>query len=202
MVRARQRGFVFGAGVLRVLAVVAVMAAVSSQAQAQFIDPACDTSGNPVTVSANCENFLLNSAKSAVTIGPSARVSAFATQDDAVLINPGGSVTGTFLNQGTLTYGIMRNAIVNRGTISTLINQSQIIGSENSLVNRGTISTLVNQGSILTSGTSSSYGALANLGEIGTLENSGTIAATGGLAFEAPMRSCSAGISGPCRIPA
>lgn len=186
MVRARQRGFVFGAGVLRVLAVVAVMAAVSSQAQAQFIDPACDTSGNPVTISANCENFLLNSAKSAVTIGPSARVSAFATQDDAVLINPGGSVTGTFLNQGTLTYGIMRNAMVNRGTISTLINQSQIIGSENGLVNRGTISTLVNQGSILTSGTSSSYGALANLGEIGTLENSGTISATGGTGFGGP----------------
>lgn len=186
MVRATKQRVTLGAAALRVLAAVAVMAAFSSQAQAQLIDPACDTSGNPVTISANCENFQLNSAKSAVTIGPSARVSAFATQDDGVLINPGGSVTGTFLNQGIITYGIMRNAMVNRGTISTLINQNQIIGSENGLVNRGTISTLVNQGSILTSGTSSSYGALANLGEIGTLENSGTISATGGTGFEGP----------------
>lgn len=176
----------FGAGVLRLLAGGAVMAAVSSQAQAQA---ACDTTADPVSVDADCQNFLLDSAKSGVTIGPSATVSAFFFQDDGVLINPGGSVTGTFLNQGTITSGVMFDAMVNRGTISTLVNQNRIIGeaARNGLVNQGTISTLVNQGSILTSGSDSSYGALVNQGELGTLENSGTIAATGGISGNGPQ---------------
>ena len=128
MIRARQRGFAFGAEAFRALAGGAVMAAVASQAQAQA---ACDTTADPVSVGADCQNFLLNSAKTAVTIGPSATVSAFSlTQKDGVLINPGGSVTGTFLNQGRITFGLENNALVNRGTISTLINQNQIIGRQ------------------------------------------------------------------------
>jgi hypothetical protein len=186
MVRAPKQRIAHRARVLLVLAAGAVMDALASQAQAQFIDPACDTSNNPVTISSNCENFQLNTSKSAVTIGPSARVSAFASQSDGVLINPGGSVTGTFLNQGRITFGIENNAMVNRGTISTLINQNQIIGRQDGLHNRGTISTLVNRGSILTDGLDSNFGALDNAGEIGILENSGTISATGGISGNGP----------------
>lgn len=180
---AAQQRKALGAGALRVLAGGAVVVAMSSQAQAQA---ACDTTADPVSVGADCQNFLLNSAKSAVTIGPSATVSAFFFQKDGVLINPSGSVTGTFLNQGRITFGIENNAMVNRGTISTLINQNQIIGSWDGLLNRGTISTLINQGSILTNGLDRNYGALDNPGEIGTLENSGTISATGGILGQGP----------------
>lgn len=178
MVGVPQRRHSFGAGVFRVMAGGAVMMAVSSQAHAD-----CDTSANPVLVSVTCENFLVDSPKSSVTIGPSVTVSPFFTQTAGALIESGGAVTGSFLNQGMITAGIERDALVNRGAISNLINQSLITGGNkrNGLVNEGSISTLVNQGSILINSPSSVGGALVNRGEIGTLVNSGTIAATGGL---------------------
>lgn len=126
---------------------------VSGEAQA-----ACDSSNDPVVISANCYDLLIDGTKSDVTISPSVTVSPFFDPFDAVVISNNGKVTGTFLNQGTITEGFGNNGLVNHGTIATL----------------------KNEGTITNSSTRSDRAAVINNNEIGTLENSGTISATVG----------------------
>jgi len=93
-------------------------------------------------------------------------------------------VTGTFLNQGTITSGFGNNGFVNQGSVSTLTNEGTITnGSTNTshaaVLNNNEIGTLTNSGVI--SATVGSFGsgaqAILQSGHIGTLNNSGTISA-------------------------
>ncbi|MCX7349709.1 MAG: hypothetical protein NTZ54_09355 [Alphaproteobacteria bacterium] len=138
-----------------VLLGLAVAAAAFAADQAQA---ACDTSGNPVVIDSSCEDFVIGSVKSNVTIKQPVTLSPFFGYEGA-LINNSGKVTGTFLNQGTIT--------------------SSNIGHDG-LVNSGTIATLQNDGTITTNNLSGNHGAIYNSGEIGTLLNKGTISATVG----------------------
>ncbi len=138
-----------------VLLFLAVAAAAFATDQAQA---ACDTSGNPVVIDSSCEDFVIGSVKSDVTIKQPVTLSPFFGYEGA-LINNSGKVTGTFLNQGTIT--------------------SSNIGHDG-LVNSGTIATLQNDGTITTNNLSGNHGAIYNSGEIGTLLNKGTISATVG----------------------
>ena len=93
-------------------------------------------------------------------------------------------MTGTFLNQGTITSGFGNNGFVNQGSVSTLTNEGTITnGSTNTshaaVLNNNEIGTLTNSGVI--SATVGSFGsgaqAILQSGHIGTLNNSGTISA-------------------------
>lgn len=144
----------------------------------------CDSSADPVLISADCEDLQINGTKTDVTIGASAVVSPFFAPYDAVLINAGGKVTGTFLNQGIITSGFGRNGLVNQGTINKLVNEGTITngtssGNQAALINSGDIGTLENKGTI--SATVGNFGSGAHAiiagGNIGTLANSGSITA-------------------------
>lgn len=144
---------------------------------------ACSNSGDPVQIVSSCDDLSISNSKSSVTISPSATVSPFFAPD-AVLINPAGTVTGNFLNQGTITSGFGSNAFKNQGSVSAFINEGTITnGSTNTthaaILNNNEIGTLTNKGII--SATVGSFGAGAQAilqsGHIGTLDNSGTISA-------------------------
>jgi hypothetical protein len=144
---------------------------------------ACDNTGDPVQISANCDDLSIGNTKSGVTISQSVTVSPFFALD-AVSINPAGNVTGTFLNQGTITSGFGHNGLVNHGNVSALVNEGLITSlSTNSsvaaLINDIEIGTLTNKGTI--SAPNGSWGSGAHAifqnGHIGTLNNSGTISA-------------------------
>ncbi len=145
---------------------------------------ACDTSGNPVQINSSCEDLAINNTVTGVTIGSAATVTPFFSTN-VVTIGAPGNVTGTFLNQGTISSGFYYNALVNQGVIGTLLNQGTIgavAGGHNGLVNSGSIGTLTNQGTITNAQSSSTtYAALNNGGQIGTINNSGTISGTAGL---------------------
>lgn len=119
---------------------------------------ACDGSGDPVTVSVDCYDLSITGNKTNVTIKSSATISSLFTLD-SVLVGPSGNVTGTFLNQGTITADFGHNALT---------------------VQQGSIATLTNEGLITNARTGSMYGAIVNNGDIGTLNNSGSISATEG----------------------
>ncbi len=145
---------------------------------------ACDNSGNPIQINSNCEDLSISNTKSGVTISQSATVSPFFAPLDAVLINSTGNVTGTFLNQGTITSGFGHNGFENNGNMSALTNEGTITnGNTNTsyaaVLNNDEIGTLTNKGTI--SATVGSFGsgayAILQSGHIGTLENLGTISA-------------------------
>jgi hypothetical protein len=142
----------------RSVALVCIVLAVSVLAADHALADSCDTSANPVVIDSSCNDFVIGSVKSDVTIKQPATLSPFFGYEGA-LVNNSGKVTGTFLNQGTIT--------------------SSNIG-HNGLVNSGTIATLQNEGTITTNNLSGNYGAIYNGGEIGTLLNKGTISATVG----------------------
>jgi hypothetical protein len=79
---------------------------------------ACDTTSNPVQINASCDDLSVNSIKSAVSVGTGATVTPFFDPLDAVVINLAGSVTGVFLNRGTITNGFGHNGFVNHGSVS------------------------------------------------------------------------------------
>jgi hypothetical protein len=144
---------------------------------------ACNNTGDPIQIASNCEDLSVGNTKSGLTIGQSATVSPFFALD-AVLIDPGGTVTGTFLNQGTITSGFGHNAFVNHGNVSALTNEGTITTDAiNTLyaavLNDHEIGALTNKGVI--SATLGSFGsgaqAILQSGHIGTLINSGTISA-------------------------
>jgi hypothetical protein len=146
----------------------------------------CDNAPDPIAISTDCYDLVIGSAKTDVSVGPSATVSPFFSPYDAVLVRSSGEVTGTFLNQGTISSGFGRNGLVNEGRITTLVNDVQGImkddglsAYEASLINSGEIGTLVNKGKIEASIGSWGSGAHAILqaGHIGTLDNSGIITA-------------------------
>lgn len=143
----------------------------------------CSATGDPIQIASNCEDLSIGNTTTGVTIGQSATVSPFFALD-AVSINPAGTVSGTFLNQGTITSGFGHNAFVNHGNVSALTNEGTITnGSTNTsyaaVLNNNEIGTLTNRGII--SATVGSFGAGAQAilqsGHIGTLINSGTISA-------------------------
>ena len=142
----------------RSVALLCIVLAGSVLAADQALADPCDTSANPVLIDSSCDDFVIGSVKSDVTIKQPATLSPFFGYEGA-LVNNSGKVTGTFLNQGTIT--------------------SSNIG-HNGLVNSGTIATLQNEGTITTNNLSGNYGAIYNGGEIGTLLNKGTISATVG----------------------
>ena len=144
----------------------------------------CNNTGDPVQVNANCEDLSISNTKSGVTIGQSATVSPFFAPFDAVLVNPAGNVTGTFLNQGTITSGFGNNGFVNQGNVSAFTNEGTITdvsssSSHAALINNNEIGTLTNKGVI--SATIGSFGAgpyaILQNAHIGTLNNSGVISA-------------------------
>ena len=157
---------------------------------------ACDTSANPVVINSSCDDFVIGSAKSDVTIKQSATLSPFFGYEGA-LITSSGNVTGTFLNQGTIRSGFGHDGLVNMGTIATLQNDGTITSNDTSgnhaaIVNSGNIGTLVNTGTI--SATVGNFGNGAHAiflgGHIGTLENSGTISAqNSAIYFDSPFSS-------------
>ena len=143
----------------------------------------CDNSGNPVQINSSCEDLAINNTVTGVTIGSTATVTPFFS-NNAVTIGTSGNVTGTLLNQGTISEGFGRNGLLNQGTIGTLTNQGTITNSRSStdygaLVNNGEIRTINNYGTI--SGTAGNLGhgafAISQSGHIGTLNNTGTISA-------------------------
>jgi hypothetical protein len=146
----------------------------------------CDGSPDPIAISADCYDLVIGSAKTDVTISQPAVVSPFYSPYDAVLVSSSGQVTGTFLNQGTISSGFGRNGLVNNGRIATLVNDVQGImkdgslsANQASLINSGEIGTLVNKGKI--EATDGAWGsgahAIIQAGHIGTLDNSGIITA-------------------------
>ena len=156
---------------------------------------ACDTSGNPVVIDASCDDFVIGSAKSGATIKQPATLSPFFGNQGA-LINSSGKVTGTFLNQGTITSGFGRDGLVNQGTITTLQNEGTITsryssGDYAAIANSGDIGTLLNKGTI--SATVGNFGngahAILQVGNIGTLENYGTISAQNSAIYFQPAFS-------------
>ena len=154
---------------------------------------ACDTTSNPVQISTNCEDLSINSVKSAVSIGTGATVSPFFNPLDAVVVNSAGSVTGVFLNQGTITNGFGHNGFVNHGIVSVLVNEGLITntsGSDNraAVINANFIGTLTNRGTI--SATVGDWGSGAHgvlqSARIGTLDNSGVISAQNSAIYFSP----------------
>ena len=154
----------------------------------------CDSSADPVVVSADCYDLSISSKKSNVTIAPSATVSPFFSPYDAVLVSSGGNVTGTFLNKGTIESGFGRNGLVNLGTIAKLVNEGTMIndtssGNQAALINNNEIGTLENKGTI--QATVGTFGngahAIIQSGHIGTLDNSGSITAQSSAIFFAPV---------------
>ena len=143
----------FAARLLRSLPVLFLVVLMPARAFA-----ACDSTANPVVVGTSCEDLLINTTKSNVTIEQPATVSPFFSPYDAVLINSNGRVTGTLLNKGTITSGFGRNGLVNEGQIANLVNEGTIVN----------LSTSANQAAVI------------NSGEIGSFTNSGTISATEG----------------------
>lgn len=145
---------------------------------------ACDSSGDPVVIDADCADLQITTTKTDVTIAPSVTVSPFFSPFDAVQITNTGQVTGTFRNQGTITSGFGRNTVVNSGVIATLVNSGVLINGTTSshqaaLLNSNRIGTLENSGTI--SATTGTFGsgahAILQAGTIGVLNNSGTISA-------------------------
>jgi uncharacterized protein with beta-barrel porin domain len=154
---------------------------------------ACDNTGDPVQVSSSCNDLSISNTKSGVTIGAAATVSPFFDPFNGVTINSAGNVTGTFLNQGTITTGFGQNGFVNHGTVSVLINEGTItndssLSSRAALINNTQIGTLTNKGTISATTGSSGGGAHAILqsGRIGTLTNSGLISAQNSAIYFTP----------------
>ena len=156
---------------------------------------ACDTSANPVVITSSCDDFVIGSTKSDVTIEQAATLSPF-FGDEGALINNGGNVTGTFLNQGTIRSGFGHDGLVNTGTIATLQNDGTITsnytsGDHGAIANGGEIGTLLNKGTI--SATVGNFGngahAIFQNGHIGTLENYGTISAQNSAIYFQPAFS-------------
>lgn len=143
---------------------------------------ACDASNNPLVISTDCDDLVVSTTKSDVTIEQSTTVTyGFSPKPyDAVLVNKSGNVTGTFLNKGTISAGYGWNALVNQGSIANLVNSGTITSGPggSGLINQGTIIKLVNDGTITSANQSAREAAVVNNGEIGTLENRGTISAT------------------------
>jgi len=169
--------------VLRSAALLWIVLAGSVLAADQALADPCDTSANPVVINSSCDDFVVGSVKSGVTIKQPATLSPFFGYEGA-LINNSGKVTGTFLNQGTIRSGFGRDGLVNQGTIATLQNEGTIISGSSSddhaaISNGGEIGTLLNKGTI--SATVGNFGGGAHAvfqdGHIGTLENYGTISA-------------------------
>lgn len=146
---------------------------------------ACDSSGDPLIVTADCNDLIISTTKADVTIAPSITVSPlFVAPYDAVRITGSGAITGTFLVQGNIISGSGRNGLVNEGTIATLVNEGLMRNDTSSptqaaLLNRNNIGTVINRGTI--SATVGTFGngahAILQDGTIGTLENSGIISA-------------------------
>lgn len=172
-----------------------VLSAPVFAADQAFAD-ACDTSADPVVITASCDDFVIGGVKSDVTIEQAATLSPFFGYEGA-LINSGGNVTGTFLNQGTITSGnVGRDGLVNLGTIATLQNDGIITSNYSSsghaaIANGGEIGTLLNNGTI--SATVGNFGGGAHAvfqdGHIGTLENYGTISAQNSAIYFQPAFS-------------
>jgi hypothetical protein len=161
--------------------VIAVLSGLASLSTSAF--SACNNSGDPILVNASCDDLSISNTKSGVTIGQSVTVSPFFALD-AVIINTAGNVTGTFLNQGTITSGFGHSGLVNHGNVSALINEGLITSlSTNSsaaaLINDIEIGMLTNKGTIsaLYGSWGSGAHAIFQNGHIGTLDNSGTISA-------------------------
>jgi hypothetical protein len=170
---------------------IAVLAGLASFSNSSF--SACDNSGDPVQVNASCDDLSISNTKSGVTISQNATVSPFFAPFDAVLITPAGNITGTFLNQGTITTGFGNNGFVNQGSVSTLINEGTItngstITTRAALINNNEIGTLSNKGVI--SATAGTFGsgahAILQSGHIGTLDNSGNISAQNSAIYFTP----------------
>lgn len=145
---------------------------------------ACDTSSNPVAISSDCEDLLINDTKSNVTIDQPATVSPLFPPLDAVLVGSAGRITGTLLNKGTITSGFGWNGLVNQGSIAKLVNEGTITNGSSSadhaaVINSNEIGTLENSGTISATVGTGGFGAHAIIqgGHIGTLNNSGTISA-------------------------
>ena len=86
----------------RSVALVCIVLAVSVLAADHALADSCDTSANPVVIDSSCNDFVIGSVKSDVTIKQPATLSPFFGYEGA-LVNNSGKVTGTFLNQGTIT---------------------------------------------------------------------------------------------------
>ena len=145
---------------------------------------ACDTSADPVQTNTSCDDMSISTTKSNVTIGPSAPVSPFFSPLDAVHIYQAGNITGTFVNQGTITSGFGNSGFVNQGRVSAFINAGLITTNSinrdyAAVVNNNEIGTFINQGTI--SSTTGNFGsgssAILQNAHIGTLYNTGLISA-------------------------
>ncbi|MFZ2973720.1 MAG: autotransporter domain-containing protein [Ferribacterium limneticum] len=145
---------------------------------------ACSSNGDTVQIVASCDDLSIGGTKSGVTIGQAATVSPFFAPFEAVSISPAGTVTGIFLNQGTIASGFGDNGFVNHGYVSVLSNEGTITNSSTNtshaaLINNNEIGTLTNKGTI--SATTGSFGsgaqAILQNAHIGTLDNAGIISA-------------------------
>jgi hypothetical protein len=160
-------------------------------------DAACDASSDPVLISASCEDLVIGGTRTDVTIAAGSTVNVFGYgvigDLDAVKIQQGATITGTFLNRGTVDSGFGDNGLVNLGTISTLRNEGIILSSDPdsshaAIINQGEIGTLVNTGIIKATNGLRGAGAhaIGQAGHIGTLDNAGTISAQNSAIYFAP----------------
>ena len=174
-----------------------LLALLALMALPRTADAACDASSDPVVISANCEDLVIGGTRSDVTITAGSTVTVFGFgvfgELDAVKIQPNGTVTGTFLNQGTVDSGFGDNGLANLGSISTLRNEGIIESrdqnpSYGAIINRGDIGTLVNTGTIRATFGVNGNGAhaIGQGGRIGTLDNAGTISAHNSAIYFAP----------------
>lgn len=179
----------------RSVALLCIVLAGSVLAADQALADPCDTSANPVVIDSSCDDFVIGTVKSDVTVKQPATLSPFSGNEGA-LINNGGNVTGTFLNQGTIRSGFGRDGLVNKGTIAMLQNDGTIMSNYSSsnhaaIANGGEIGTLLNNGTI--SATVGNFGGGAHAifqdGHIGTLENFGTISAQNSAIYFQPAFS-------------